>query len=273
MKRSQLTLFFITGLVILIVLLIIFRFSQHKEALSIQEDSLFLERQSTIIKSYTEECLSKELMDAVFFAGLQGGYININENDISTNQKEIFWERSGPIKVSYWNLDSGDISPSLNEIEFEISEYLYGISKNCTNKLSSYYDGVELIESENYGFKDLNVSINYREVSLRYNVPLTLVRNNHKKVIPYFDASVDVPFGLIFNIGKQVITNITSNPDAYNLAYDCNSLNREGYSNILSSGNKIIINDYESFFDPKIRRVFTLQFLHENENVYGYCGD
>ena len=265
MKKSQITIFIITGLIIVTITGFLFLNQyKNKSVKIIDEDSLLsLENRADQITSYVEQCLYEITVLALFNRlGLQGGYIDPDTENIQ-------WQRSGFIKIPYWYYEGEDFSPTLENVENGLSNYLLEKAKNCTNFEGFIsLQGIEIIKSDNPKIK---VVINDNDVSVEYFYPIIMKIDDNQKTVDMFFTKVIVPIGADFKLAKDILIRMKqADVDGYNLESDCNELNRYGYVNIFPFNQRVVIHDYETFLKPEFQRAFTFQFMHDLF-IYGYC--
>ena len=142
-KKSQITLFILLGIVILMILSFLFYIrSQTVTTLSrgnVRQtvDSILA---STPIKVYVESCLDKATKDALVLVGMQGGWIY--NNQVSDTSAWL-----GPPSRLY----------AMNLIPYENQNVSYGIYKRAEDPPNYPYQGSLNPDDSTYAFGNLNL--------------------------------------------------------------------------------------------------------------------
>lgn len=200
MKRGQVTLFIILGIVIIsiIVMGIYFRSTLLKE------DEIELARQlamPTEIREVTgqvQNCLEIISEEGIIFLGFQGGYIY---QPIESLYMENF-------AVSYGYMDDEISLISLEEIGVELSNYINNEITNCF--MLEDYPHLEINEYMPFTsveFTDEKVIIN-----TEYNMEISKDGDMYRIETPYI-VEYDVRLKRIHEISLMILQKIKENPD------------------------------------------------------------
>lgn len=155
MKKAQVTIFIIVGVVILLILglLLTMNFSSPEEK-PVEASSL---------QPYVSQCLSENLKESVHAVGLQGGYLTPPEGSVLIEE---------PFSVPYFYNGKKAI-PRLSFIEKEIAEYVNYMMPLC--KLSVFEEqGFNV----NTGEMSVDVKIANNDITAELNYPITLEKGN-----------------------------------------------------------------------------------------------
>jgi len=284
MRKAQITIFILLAVLIIFVAGI-FLWSLRNQRLDLSpiSKSIQLQNQADIVKSYIEQCLFDVSVKGIYLLGSQGGYIDPEYNAFYGDYDQVEWKRSGNLKIPYWYYNGIDISPSLEQLETKLGRYILVEAENCT-KVEKFPSlaGIEVLKPETtyqetyFDFSQekthIQVSINDKDVSVKYFFPITLKQGNSQILIENYYAEVPIALGEDFGIAKEIVGKIgTAEKEGYNLEPDCTNYNREGYTNIFPFNNMILLIDYEPYFNPEFERSFKLQYLYSGKIVYGYC--
>ena len=266
MSKTQVSVFVIIGILLVVVLSIIFISSTNvkKQTFSSDQTTKILNLKADQIEDYVEQCLYDISTITVFNRlGLQGGYVDPNKTGVP-------WKRSGFVKIPYWYKDGVDYSPSIENVESQFEEFLSVYARNCTDFSSmESLEGIKITHPEELIFE---VSINELDVSVLFHYPVVLSIDDTKKTIENFDTRINVAYGNNFKQAKRILQNLTNTDEnGFNLRFECNNLNYDGYINVFPINNKLVIYDYKTFLDEKFQRTFTLQFMYDDKLMYGYC--
>ena len=117
-KRGQVTVFVIAGIIILLVFLLFFYIIKIN---TIFTPEVVVPQEIAPLKSYVEDCINNIGEDAIIRLGMQSGYVEIPE-DIAMNPR-AYISVGGPIKLPYWYLNGVDTSPTLVNMQSQISDF------------------------------------------------------------------------------------------------------------------------------------------------------
>jgi hypothetical protein len=180
-KKAQLTIFIVTGLVILIIALLLFYVvSQSRREFPEKEGSKEKPYAAgqTELRQYVEACIRPAVLQGIQIIGLQGGYINLPD-DVGTmrvkdtlhnyqvriidgNKKVVVAEGEGN-EVPYWVLRDSLAIPTLSFIEGELEQYVTEELEKCVNDFKP--------------FRDENYEVNYSSISTDVEMEKAVVVN------------------------------------------------------------------------------------------------
>jgi len=201
-KRGQITPFIILGLVFLLFFLIIlFTKSYRIEKIgAISSDEL------NPIKYYVDLCAKSSASDALYILGVQGGY---------TVQPQLYFQ-SAYTKIAYWYYKGQDTSPTIEEMEQELSAYVDKALPECIESLNAFSDmGFE------FEFGDINTEtkINQNNVEFRIDYPITIIKGESKAEINEFYKIIPVRLGHIHSIAEEIVKKEIEDPDWIDMTY------------------------------------------------------
>jgi len=125
MKKSQLSIFIIVGLVLLLIIVFFSLQKYNEQEKTTNDETLLLEFQAEQIEEYVEQCIYDLTLNVIYNRiGLQGGFSIIK-------QDELPGLNSADIVIPYWFYNGEDVSPSLKEIEDEMKTYLVKSTESC----------------------------------------------------------------------------------------------------------------------------------------------
>jgi hypothetical protein len=109
-------------------------------------------------------------------------------------------------------------------------------------------------------------------VSVKYHFPITLKRNDSEITVKEYFVNVPFALGLDFAAAKEIVGKIgEAGSGGYNLEPDCAKYARGGYTNVFPFNSRILLIDYEPYFNPTFGRSLKFQYLYSGKTVYGYC--
>ncbi|MEK6904032.1 MAG: hypothetical protein AABW87_00380 [Nanoarchaeota archaeon] len=206
-KRGQVTTFVILGIIIVAAVLIVL----YASRIGVEEEAgeeVSLPLQVREVHSYIASCVEKTANDALQIAGMQGGFIEIEDesprnlvNEFSSSLEVIdggstaaywFYEKSNGIKVS--NV------PSLEKIEREIEGYINDNLEKCAD--------LETFEQQGYLFNKADVisqvDIGAEKVIVSVNYPINVDLKGSQFRLEKFRVAVNSDFGRFYKIARAI---------------------------------------------------------------------
>lgn len=173
-RKSQITLFFIIGLVIIIIfsLSIWFYSNYNTNTHSDQVPSL---NEDMSLRTTFDYCLEKVAQDAILDIGKKGFYYEIPE-ELETSDKSI------------WVLKNVNLIPSeVRFIEIQIQNYIDDYYESCIPLQELHNRGLDVTDYEinsyvNMNREDISFSVNYNLIDSDHNI---LSLNKSTYILPY----------------------------------------------------------------------------------------
>ncbi len=125
-KRGQITPFIIIGLIFLLLFLIILFTRSYR----IEKIGAVSSGELNPIKNYVDLCAKSSASDALYLLGVQGGY---------TAPPKLYFQ-SAYAKIAYWYYEGEDTSPTIEEMEQELSSYVNRALPECVENLDAFRD-------------------------------------------------------------------------------------------------------------------------------------
>jgi hypothetical protein len=200
-KRGQISIFIIIGILLVIILSLVFLTRN-------QESGFGFSGSPDIrpIEHYIELCIKSSASDALYLAGMQGGY--------TTTPKTYF--ESGYARTAYWYKKGEDISPDVEKIEQEISYYVDNALPECIESLDVFNEmGYEF----EFGALNTNTKINENYVNFDIDYPIKIKKQESVSEISDFHQRFDVRLGHVINIAKKIVNKEIEDPDWIDMTY------------------------------------------------------
>ena len=203
MRKAQISIFVIIGIVIIIITgIVVYKINQNR----LKQIQLSLPEREKIrpVIEYVDECIKKTTVNALTKLGDQG-LIYPTVYLASKNRK-----------ISYFYFQGKNYFPDIKEINKQISQYIKENIKECTGDFSETKFAVEdshtKINSESF-FKDdyINVTINY---------PLKIFTQGQEILINEFSVKVKTNFKDMYSTATNIILQTKKNPNEINLDFD-----------------------------------------------------
>lgn len=137
MKRGQLTIFIILGLVLLLSIGLVIYFTTKKAVAPI-EKKVAVPEDIRQVYDYVETCVSQITKDGIILLGAQGGYISLPPIIDRTPTSYIPNDPGGVSKTPLWYYEGEDRTPSLNFMQRELAIYLKQNIADCTGNFEAF---------------------------------------------------------------------------------------------------------------------------------------
>ena len=197
-KRGQVTVFVIVGILILLALLLFF-YLRAKTTIFTPE--IVVPQEVAPIKRYVESCVQDIGEKAVIKLGMQSGYVEIPE-DIAMNP-EAYIAVGGPLKLPYWYLNGVDTSPTLSDIQSQISDY---VSKNLKSCLRNFSDFDEFIIEEKGEIKTTTlIAEEVVIITIDYQLVIKNKKGDKITTLSKYTTSVPVRLKKIYRLAKGIM--------------------------------------------------------------------
>jgi hypothetical protein len=186
-KKSQVTLFIITGIIIIVLVAIIYQLQNIKSNSKNQPQNL----DNTIaIKNYVENCMGMNLEQGVEIIGTQGGYFHPK-----------YYELESPHYVSYLFYDNINYVPTIEELEEQLSLYIDNKIVTCAN--FSRFIGIKFeVDDPKTSTKIINGSI-----SSTLNWKLTLEKEDEVQTLEIFNVEMNSNLYQIHSVVNELMLN------------------------------------------------------------------
>jgi len=275
MKRGQVTLFIILGLVIIAI----FGVLVYYRNASLEQLDVIKERKSSIqeeaITNYVESCLKKVSDEAVWRIGYFGGYTGYDENYV------YYEDFNGDIFHGYevpYYLDSyRSVFPSLEEIKSNLFDFIVLRLDGCLNFNEFEQMGYSVEEPNSEEILN-KIRINLESVDVKIIYPLTIKKEGSVVKIENFRVEVPLRFGVLYESAVTLVNSIRNYPLGYHIEEGCDMYNKNGLTAVylknddLNDPNSKIVQfiDYSTYhaYDTASYR---LQFAVKNVAVSGEC--
>ena len=205
MKRGQVTLFIILGILIVAVAGAAFYYKGEflkSSLLSITKAEVFPEN-IQLLKDEVSSCYLKTAQEGLVLLGRQGGYIFPPEGSLET----------GANIISY-AYDKKPNVPSLQTMAGELQEYVDLMLPLCLD--FELYSNLNVDEST----PKTVVSISEDNVKFSTNYPLLLTSGNDTfKISEPYSTTMDVKLGMLHDATAKIITKVAQKPDTVDPEY------------------------------------------------------
>ncbi len=273
MKKGQVTVFIILGLVILLLFLIIFSLKSEREVV----DKVIIDKVTKDpIKNHIESCLFSTTEKAIYKVSSQGGYIN------PRGDSKYDEPGDGAFRHVYYFLNNNILPYVLdtNEIKLRSKEEIENIIANYVNiEINSCLDFLifknQGIEIEQTGEQTIEVIISDNSVFSTISTSLLIKKSEEISKIKKIKVEIPLRLGLLYKVSSELLQDIKTK-QKINLMNKCNfylkSIDRTNIyleSNKLTYEYAIRIVDSNPLDRGKMPLVW--QIAIKNINVEGQC--
>ena len=184
MKKAQITIFIIVGVVLLLLSVFIFTLpTKELERPSPPGDD------NEPVKNYIESCLETASTNALLRIGLQGGYI-----------EPIYYDNFFTVKRSYLYKDKIPLIPTVEMMEKELSNFIKNRIENCTNLSMPGFQITFPTEFE------VTTKIHNESVAFNLDYPIILESEDEKiNIIDPYYLLLDIRLGYLREITEHFI--------------------------------------------------------------------
>ncbi len=203
-KRGQATVYIALGLVIVVIIgvLLYLMFRQSESKIDVNT----LRQQSENIKVLIKNCFEQNFLQALYIAGLQGGYVKVNENSVNINND---------LSVSYGYYEGQNLLVDYEKFSFEVTNYLNFAVEKCAD--FSIYKEFDVQKTSDARSR---IDIFDDKVNGRLSYPIKVSKNN--EIITYdelYTIDYNIRLGKILKTAKAIVESEKRNPDYIDLAY------------------------------------------------------
>ena len=199
-KKSQVTLFIIIGIVILLTAAIFYFIRESR----IYVEPELIEPELMPIKNYIETCIELTAEDAIGILGLQGGYIDIPKEINDEKYAYIKIDDTGFFKIPFWYYNGLSRIPSVNLMETQISDYVTKNIGECIREFIAFENEFDITEIKKLKTK---TSIGENNVLVEVDYPIRIKDKGKGKVsyVREFSSEVFVKLKQAYDLGVKIM--------------------------------------------------------------------
>lgn len=214
MKRGQISLYIIVGIVIIFVIGMIFFLRGKIITIGLEsqaERAEVIPLQLRPVKESIDKCVEEVSIDGLQLIGLQGGYIDLPEDRVARglyNEFSNSLEILPGLKTSYWFYETNNgihttNVPTKENIRNSLNGYVTENLDLCLTNLETFRE-----EGYNIEFKDkikVQSSIENEFVEILVDYPVDINFKDTGKLVRKHYAKVDFPLGKLYNLGVDIL--------------------------------------------------------------------
>ena len=188
--KGKITLYFITGLLILFAVIIYLLASSLVQKLPNIQSTITLQEQSKNIQEYTQSCLTNLFEDSLLTIGEQGGYFNLPSNHFTYDF----------IRVSYL-YDQNNVLLTKEDLKKELSLFI----TNNFKKYCTFREFKLRIDSNNF---NPDIILENNSTILISNLILTISKKQESIQLKDFQIEAPVRLNLIYDLISSIISDL-----------------------------------------------------------------
>lgn len=201
MKRGQITVFVILGLLILIAVSVYWysTYVRVVEPVLVEEK---VPREIVPVYEFIRSCLQSVAKEGLLAMGFQGGFISIPPVIDRNHRAFLQLDPSGVAKIPFWFYEGEDRAPSISYMEKELGVFVRDSLQGCIGNFESlkpqfFVKSLEEIRPR--------VSFGQKDVVVEANWPLQIDTAGFSTKHDLFVARVDVPMRAVWELANSTI--------------------------------------------------------------------
>lgn len=226
MKKAQVTIFVVAGILILFIVALLFYMYSNSIKVRPPVENIEVTDDVKPVQTYVIDCLAQISREALVQLGNNGGYINVTGITVKPRPYESDALYFPPQTLPYWYymhdcqesqigcIDS--LKPALcapdkdcildstgdNDIETQLSEYVEDNINRCLDDFNVFRDKFDI----KAGHKNVEVIITADDVDIVMDYPIDITVKGTKKsiIIQKFAASLDIDFRSIYELAGKI---------------------------------------------------------------------
>ncbi len=246
-KKGQVSLFIIVGVILVLAILIPFIYLSYKQEVPIKTDA-----ENEHIEGFIEGCIDQKAKQSLFYLGFIGGATKVN----SQEPFEFFYEYDEYYKIPYHFYDGENLIKDV-KIEKILESFMDNNLEHCIKNFENYKNEADF----EYKEPKTDVSIKDKEVIVNVDFPVIIKREGKQsKLATTFLSKVPVRLGTIHKIGKTIVEKSEKEPSLIDWEY-ISDKNKDGFNITAYAGE-----DYTIIY----RIVDNKYKIDNNEFVYQF---
>lgn len=198
MKRGQITIFIIIGLVLATAAIgIFFVFSNSDSPVPIQEPL------TGPVGQYIQHCVDEATTAGVQLVSQQGGYIELPEYLEYSDPTKLGYVPPNPqatFKIPLWTYKGRSFVPTDEEVRQNIERFVEEQATQCIGDLSQFEQfNVEVLEP-----MEVDVSINAVDVTTKVYYPIELEQNGQRSTIEQAESQVVIRLKDMLSLSRDI---------------------------------------------------------------------
>lgn len=135
-RKSQITVYIILGLLLLLSVGVMLYLSEKKEMPA--KPTITVPTEARPVHDFVTSCFTQITKEALTKIGLQGGYIKIPREIERTPTAYLSLDSQNMLKLPYWYYEGEDRTPSLEDIQNQITQYVIENKNFCSQQFEQF---------------------------------------------------------------------------------------------------------------------------------------
>ena len=216
MKKSQVTVFIIIGIVILFTIGFLSKFFVANKGWLTDKTKGDVTRlakdDKANVRNYVENCIEEAVPEGLEIMSLQGGFIDFpddvdyvevedNEYVYSSNGLEYVKKGKGKNKVPFYLIDDNMSIPTIEHMESDLRDYVKKRIRVCVNNFKPFKD-----KDINVEYNDFDVYVDMNNtVNVKVYFPIKIKKGNITQYLDNFEYSLPINIGKILDYEIKLV--------------------------------------------------------------------
>ena len=220
MKRGQVTVFIILGIVLLLGIFLYF-YMQEKSATF--TPNLVVPEELVPLQRYIDSCVYDTAKDAIIKLGLQSGFVEIPSEIMKQPSSYVKVDPYGIVIRPYWYYDTQSRIPTEEFMVSQIKKYVEDNLPRCFDSFRSFKDSFDITAPKH----SAKVTIGDKSVMIELDMPMeiTNTKMNKKTNLRYFQAEIPVKLRATYELAKKIMQKENDNELLENVTIDLMTAN------------------------------------------------
>jgi hypothetical protein len=202
MKKGQITIFIIIGLVLLVSAGLVIYFTTRAVVKPVEEE-IIVPEDVRPVHSLVQQCAQSTAREGIGLLGLQGGFIQIPGIIERTPSAYVPADSHEEFKVPLWQYEGEDRTPSIGFMERELSRHISQRIKECTAGFEELTGRYEVKEEGNISVR---TTLTDDDVVVKVTWPLALTTPERTTRINEFITRVPVRLKQIWELANATLS-------------------------------------------------------------------
>ncbi len=172
MRRGQLTIFIILGLVVLLAVGVVLYFTATQVVF---RGGTLVPREAQPVYDFVSACASSIAQDGIILQGAQGGYLSLPRDIERTPTAYVPLDSQGVLKVPLWFYEGNSRIPTLALLEADLGNYVENNLESCLQNFSAFKDQYPVVEKSP---PKVQAVISDAGVTLKITYPIAIQRQD-----------------------------------------------------------------------------------------------
>ncbi|MFH1510722.1 MAG: hypothetical protein ABIF10_03445 [Candidatus Woesearchaeota archaeon] len=200
MKRGQITIFVIIGIIIVIG---IFFYVYLKHRTTVFTPGVVVPEDVVPVQQFVQNCLHETARDAIIRLGLQSGFITIPPDIDRMPSSYMAVDSYGLLKKPYWYYRGQERIPTIDYIRYQVREHVQENLAGCVNNFNEFRTKFRIVA----GTPKVAVELGDKSVLVEADFPIEIWDLKQRKItdIRNFKAEVQVRLAAVYDLARKIM--------------------------------------------------------------------